>query len=180
MLASWYTHTQILGLSSSSLSMRYVYVYILGICNETSNTTYICQCSSEWEGRNCERRMNYCQNITCENNGICRSLSTNYMCECISNSYSGQYCEIISNTLITHQIVSKSFGYIAIIAISTVVMLIIVLDIMKYCFGIDPAEKDLSQLRRRKRMKKKTKKKSELSTIVRFNYVNPSTSNLSE
>ncbi|CAF0838920.1 unnamed protein product [Adineta steineri] len=138
-----------------------------GICNETSKTEFICICSSDWQGSNCEIHMNYCQNVTCQNNGVCRSLTKNYTCECLSDSYSGRYCQIESNTLVLHQIVSKSFAFIAIIAMASVMMIVIVMDIMKYCFGIDAINKDLKRIRQRKKVRK-----HKTPIVIRFIYVN--------
>jgi hypothetical protein len=70
------------------------------------------------------------------------------------------------------KIVSKSFAYIAIIAISTVAIFIIIMDILKYCFGIDPTEEDRKYIRRQKR-----KKRRKLPVIQRFIYVNGPSSN---
>ncbi|CAF3991505.1 unnamed protein product [Adineta steineri] len=138
-----------------------------GICHEISNTEFICICSSGWQGSNCEIQTNYCQNVTCQNNGVCRSLTKNYTCECLGDSYSGRYCQIESNTLVFHQTISKSFAFIAIIAMASVMMIVIVMDIMKYCFGIDVISKDLKRIRQRTKVRKR-----KTPIIIRFIYVN--------
>lgn len=68
-----------------------------------------------------------------------------------------------------YQLISKSFAYMAIISISFVVMFIIVLDILKYCFGIDPTHAE-SQ---RYRCERLTRRQRTL-VIQRFVYVNES------
>jgi hypothetical protein len=114
---------------------------------------------------------NYCENITCLNNGVCHPSLLNYTCQCVDESYSGRYCEIISNQVVVRQTVSKSFAYIAIIAMAGVVMFFVTLDVFKYFFGIDPIVKEF----RRRKQKIKTKKKKP-SVIIRYTYVNtPST-----
>lgn len=45
---------------------------------------------------------------------------------------------------------SKTFGYIAIIALFTVVGFFVIMDILKYCFGIDPVREERELLRRRR------------------------------
>jgi hypothetical protein len=45
-----------------------------------------------------------------------------------------------------YRIVSKSFAYVAIVA-----MFVIIMDILKYCFGIDPPRKDLERVWRKKK-----------------------------
>jgi hypothetical protein len=113
--------------------------------------------------------VNYCQNITCENNGVCRPLFQDYQCECTSSDYSGRYCEITASTLIARKAVSKSFGYIAIICIAIVIAFIVVLDALKYLFRIDPTRDEFERLRRRKLLKKKNP-----PIAMRFIYVHKS------
>lgn len=89
-----------------------------------------------------------------------------FKCECLSSSYSGRYCESKSTGLKVRQFVSKSFAYIAILAMVTVALFVLIMDILKYCFGIDPAAEDREYLRQQ-RMKKKRK-----PVIQKFVYVN--------
>ncbi|CAF3924740.1 unnamed protein product [Adineta steineri] len=126
-----------------------------GICNETSTTTFHCSCATGWEGINCETKIDYCHDIVCQNNGICRSSYLNYTCECLGDNYSGRYCEITSNKAATHQRVSKSIGFIAIIAMISTAMFIIIMDILKYCFGVDPISKKRKDTRKQKQSKKR-------------------------
>jgi len=49
---------------------------------------------------------------------------------------------------------SKSFSYIAILAVTLVALCIIIMDILKYGFGIDPVEEERERMRREKRQKK--------------------------
>jgi hypothetical protein len=71
----------------------------VGICNGTFN----CTCAPGWEGTHCERKINYCHNITCENQGVCRPLFLNY---------SGRYCEIFSTKMIIFKIVLVSTQHV--------------------------------------------------------------------
>ncbi|UJR24470.1 hypothetical protein I4U23_005845 [Adineta vaga] len=146
-----------------------------GICNVLNNTTFNCTCAMNWTGLYCETMINYCdENVTCENEGVCRSLLGDYQCECLGESYSGRHCEIKSTALITHQVVSKSFASIAIVGISSIIIFIITMDIMKYCFGIDPVRGELERIRRKKRRYEKPKP----PIIQRFLYKDtPSLSN---
>ncbi|CAF4147425.1 unnamed protein product [Rotaria sp. Silwood2] len=112
-------------------------------------------CNEDWQGINCESMINFCNNIICWNNGVCRPLSLNYTCECLGDSYSSRLCEITSLRIKIYKIVSKSFSYVAIIAMSCVVMFVIIVDILKYCFGIDPTREDLERYRREKRTKQR-------------------------
>ncbi|CAF1198564.1 unnamed protein product [Adineta ricciae] len=138
-----------------------------GICNETSNTTFTCSCSPGWQNSHCETKINYCKPTTCLNRGVCQPLLLNYTCQCISGSYSGQYCEITSSRTVAFQTFSKSFAYIVIFAIISTAMFIIVMDVLKYGFNIDPVGKDL--------LKKKQAKKASRTRrpdVTRYIYVN--------
>lgn len=143
-----------------------IYLFLLGIYSKTLNSTFNCTCKPGWEGINCERKINYCHNITCQNKGVCRPLFLGYVCECLSGSYSGPFCEITAARIIIYQIVSKSFAYIAILALITVAIFIIIMDILKYCFGIDPTREELERIRRKKQVKNRK------PVIERFIYVN--------
>lgn len=112
--------------------------------------------------------INYCENITCENNGVCRPLFMNYTCECLGESFSGRHCEIVTRKTIVLQTVSKSFAYIAIIFLVIVIAFIVIMDILKYCFGIDPAKDELERIRRAKARKRARGP----PVIQRFTYVN--------
>jgi hypothetical protein len=133
----------------------YVFSFVIGICNETSNTTFNCVCVFGWEGIYCETQINYCQNAECQNKGVCRSLFLNYSCECLGDSYSGRYCEITASKITVHTIISKSFGYIAILALISMAMFVIIMDILKYWFGIDSTREERERFRRKKRVKKR-------------------------
>ncbi len=133
------------------------------------NATSPCLCASGWEGIYCERKINSCLNATCQNNGVCRPLLLNYTCECLGDSYSGRHCEITTTKIIIYKIVSKSFAYVAIIAIASAVMFIVIMDILKYCFGIDPVREERERIRRKKLEKKRK------PVIQRFVYVNAPT-----
>jgi TRAP-type C4-dicarboxylate transport system permease small subunit len=112
--------------------------------------------------------INYCTNITCFNQGVCQPSFLNFTCLCLGESYSGQYCEITANKIIVRKRVSRSFAYIAIIAMLSVLMFIAVLDVLKYFFGIDPVTRRIKQ----KKKKKKQLTKKKISIPVRLVYVN--------
>ncbi|CAF3247452.1 unnamed protein product [Rotaria socialis] len=125
--------------------------FVVGECNETSDSSFLCLCHDGWTGIHCQSRIDNCNHTACENHGVCRSIVLNYTCECLGDSYSGRHCEITSTKIIIFQTISKSFSYIAIIALSIVVMFIVIMDILKYCFGIDPTRDDLERIRQEKR-----------------------------
>ena len=139
---------------------------ILGLCNETSINTFICICQAGWQGIYCETKINSCENVTCLNNGVCQSSLLNYTCQCLGEQYFGQHCEIVSSKTAVLQTVSKSFAYIVIIAMITVAMFIIILDVLKYFFGIDPVGDELKRIEQKNKIKKKP------PVIIRYIYVN--------
>jgi hypothetical protein len=143
----------------------------VGICNETSNTTFLCLCTPGWEGTHCEIQINYCEIITCQNKGLCRPLFMNYTCECLGDSYFGRHCEIIAPKILMYKIFSKSSASIAIIAMASVVMFVIIMDALKYFFHIDLIRAELERIRREKQLKKKKHQ----PIIIRYIYVNAQT-----
>ncbi|CAF3833859.1 unnamed protein product, partial [Adineta steineri] len=126
-----------------------------GICDIILDSTFNCTCALGYEGTKCERKRNYCFNITCYSKGVCRPLLLGYSCECLKGSYYGEHCEITTRRIIIYQIVSKSFAYIAILAMISVAIFIIVMDILKYGFGIDLTRREVEQIRREKQAKKR-------------------------
>ena len=133
------------------------------------NQAFHCRCPKDWEGVHCERLVDYCQNVTCENNGVCRSLLGDYLCECLGDSYSGRNCEITSRHTAVYQAVSKSLGYIAILSLSIVVMFIVSLDVLKYGFGIDTVAAERKRWQRRKKL---VSRRRRTLLIQRFIYLN--------
>ena len=138
----------------------------LGQCKAVSNQTFHCQCVNEWVGHHCEKRKNYCDNATCQNNGQCRSLMHSYLCECLGDSYSGLHCEKTSTRIAVYQTVSKSLGYVGILSLVSFTTFIVTMDILKYGFGIDPVSVERELLRQKTRPKNRR-----VLLIQRFIYV---------
>lgn len=100
------------------------------------------------------------------NRGVCRPLVGYYKCECLEG-FEGDYCEKSANHILIRQTISKSFSYISILAMISVIAFVIIMDILKYCFDIDPTREELERIRRQKR-----KKILKRPIITRYNYVN--------
>ena len=122
----------------------------LGSCVATSNTSFSCICPSGWQDLHCETKINYCGNVTCLNNAVCRPLLLGYKCECLTSSFSGRYCEQKANDILIKEIVAESLAYVAILAICIVMLFIIVLDVLKYVFQIDVVEQEHKQLKKKR------------------------------
>jgi len=114
---------------------------VIGTCNVISNTTFECLCQLGWTGEQCELITNYCKDISCQNYGVCQSLFLNYTCECLSDSFTGEYCENDNTNRITYQIISKSFAYICILFLVATAVYIVIMDVLKYVFHIDLTKK---------------------------------------
>lgn len=143
--------------------------WFVGTCHQTSNTTFLCDCAPGWLDDQCQTMNDYCKNVTCLNNGICRQSLLNYTCECLTGSFSGRHCEITTNTLVLYQTLAKSFAYVVIIAIASVAAFVVGLDILKIFFGIDPAG---SKSKQRQSMKRKAgKKRKKPVLIIRYVYI---------
>lgn len=112
--------------------------------------------------------LNLCENVSCENGGKCISKYLNYSCECLTDHYSGRYCEIVSKKLVVLQFVSKSFGYIAILFLVLIISFFVIMDILKYVFGIDPTKDELQRIRRAKALQRRKHR----PIIQKFTYVN--------
>ena len=139
-------------------------------CIEIDLTTFRCDCEPGYEGVHCESLINYCLDVTCQNNGQCRSILLNFTCECTTNDFTGRYCEIKSSSLASKQTINRGLGYIAILALAFVAITIVLMDVMKYVFNIDPAQKERKQIADRRRQQRSAKSKPRL--VQRFVYVN--------
>ena len=118
---------------------------------------------------------NYCDGNECQNNAPCRPLVGGYKCECLSDSFTGEFCQITAIKIKILRTVAKSFAFVGILALISVVMFIVIMDILKYGFGIDPVHEERERLRRERRAKYRK------PVIQRFIYVNaPTTAPSSE
>ena len=81
---------------------------------------------------------------------------------------SGRHCENVATKLVVLRAVSKSVGYIAILFLVIVIAFFVIMDILKYCFGIDPVKDDLERMRRAKAIKGAKRP----PVIQKFIYVN--------
>lgn len=144
----------------------------IGMCNQTSNTTFYCQCRAGWRGMRCEAKINYCDASSCLNRGVCQPLLLNYTCRCLTGSYTGVRCQIETDRVLLLQRVAKSFAYIAIIAIVSVVVFVITMDVLKYGFNIDPVHAERPRRRRRRGKPWAKPKRPKPPVPVRFIYVN--------
>ncbi|CAF1019835.1 unnamed protein product [Adineta ricciae] len=111
----------------------------------------------------CETKVNFYENVTCFNWGVCQSLLLKYTCQCLVTSYWDRHCDLNSKETIALQIVSKSFASVAIFIIIITVIFILIMDILKSCFNIDPTSKKSPRIKRRKR-----------ATIVQYVYIRSS------
>ena len=134
-------------------------------CNVTADGHFACSCTMGWQGIHCQTRINHCRESSCLNNGVCRPVLGNYSCECLGSSYSGRQCEITSTKTSVQKTISRSLAFVAIIALTTVAIFIVVLDVMKYGFGIDVAPQPARRMVRRRR-------KAKSHVYLRFIYVN--------
>ncbi|CAF1136212.1 unnamed protein product [Adineta ricciae] len=135
-----------------------------GQCDASLKKPFYCKCKDGWYGPHCQWMEHGCKEGLCLNRGVCQPIPRNYTCRCLEGSYYGRHCEFATRRLTILRIASKSLGYIAIIAIMTVVLFVVILDILKYCFGIDVTGRELARYRREKRRKRRV--------IQRFVYVN--------
>ncbi|CAF4023989.1 unnamed protein product [Adineta steineri] len=110
-----------------------------GNCTNISSIDFKCTCDDGYQGKNCEITVDLCNNVTCQNGGVCFQTYFNYTCQCLSG-YKGLHCEIAETSAIIRTYVAKSFGYIAILMLCGLIGFLVILDALKYIFGIDPAK----------------------------------------
>lgn len=139
---------------------------ILGTCVQLSSTEFECLCATSWTGYHCETKINYCINVTCKNQGVCRSRKDGYECICLTPSYSGSLCESVDTKLSLQKQFNQSFAFIAIIFLASVFIFVLTLDFLKFVLQIDVTEQ--YKIRRRPRYSRIRR----AHTIVRYNYVN--------
>lgn len=124
--------------------------------SDDNETSFTCQCIQGYEGTQCQLESNMCDNITCENKGTCVSSYMTWSCECLDDLlYSGTYCQDKSSTLAVKEALSKSFAVVAIVAICCVAGFIIIMDILKYVFKIDPVDRERYRLKMEKEKEEK-------------------------
>lgn len=124
-------------------------------------------CASGWEGVRCETPVNWCRNVSCLNDGVCRSLTMDYECSCLGESYSGRHCEVVASRTRVLKTVSTSMVSVSIAMILSVVGFVVLMDILKYGFNMDIAKDD-----RRKIETKRRKRTRRSIQTVRYIYVN--------
>ena len=141
---------------------------MLGTCVNKSHHDFLCLCTDGWTGNYCQEKVNYCKNVTCKNNGVCRPLFRDYLCECVSSNYYGRHCEITTRALVVRKNISMSLSYIAIACLLTVISFFVTMDLLKYLFRIDITRDELERYRRKHTPRKKT----DARTAVHLEYVN--------
>ena len=92
----------------------------------------------------------------------------NYTCECLALSFTGRHCEIKAKKAAIREAVSRSFLFVVLIALSIFAASIVVMDVLKYGFGIDPVQEEDD---RRRRLMRQQKKRA-IPVPVRYLYVN--------
>ena len=111
--------------------------------NNQSSSEFVCKCVEGFYGAYCEKEVDICLGLKCENGGACVSFSAlndsagngsefyhAYKCLCTSYFY-GSFCEKMVLSYKIKRIVSTSFGAAAAIAIISLYLFIIVLDLSK-------------------------------------------------
>lgn len=138
--------------------MKYFFL-LLGLCILLNSSDFSCNCTENHYGVRCEQKIiNRCRNVTCLNRGICYPTATSYKCRCLSDDYTGRHCEKAPTSIVIRQYISKGFGYAGILAIATVMIFVIVMDVLKYVFGIDPVESERQLMRQEKALRERQKK----------------------
>lgn len=124
-----------------------------------NGSTFRCACVEGYDGVYCELQVDLCVNITCQNRGICSTTDFRWECLCLDSTlYYGEYCQYKTNRLKLLEILSKSFASIAIAAIVTTCTFVIIMDVLKYFFHIDPVEYERESYRKRKEERRRARR----------------------
>ena len=146
-----------------------------GTVGLNNGSNFRCECVDGYNGVYCQLQVDLCSNITCENRGMCFTVDFMWKCLCLDTSlYYGDYCQFKTNKLVIREILSKSFASIAIGVISTTCGFILIMDILKYFFHIDPVEYERESYRKRldeRRRARRQIKEREPKFALRFQYV---------
>ena len=106
-----------------------------GSCSNTNNdTSFQCKCQNDlFYGAYCEFKLDLCLNSTncIRGQGICQMNDTQTSCKCCKG-YSGQNCEIISNSLLVKKSIISVTTILAIIIMVSYVIMIVCFDFTKY------------------------------------------------
>ncbi|CAF5178158.1 unnamed protein product [Rotaria magnacalcarata] len=141
-----------------------------GACNGA-----VCVCPTGKDGAYCQNEVSICGSIKCENDAQCVSNYGNWSCRCTNNElYSGIYCEIESSSLRAKQLISRSLASVAIGCLVAVITFVILMDVLKYWFKIDPVHKDVDASKNKNEnneRKKKSIKPKQPVIAVRFRYI---------
>ncbi|CAF1227208.1 unnamed protein product [Adineta steineri] len=146
-----------------------------GTSSSTNGSTFTCECSEGYDGVHCELKVNLCGNITCQNKGMCETYDMHWKCVCLDPTlYYGDYCQFKTSKLEVKEILSKSFASIAIASLIVTCGFILVMDILKYFFHIDPVEHERETYRKRRdqrRRARKPPKDGDMKLALRFQYI---------
>lgn len=141
----------------------------------TDGAKFLCECILGYEGVYCETRTNFCQGVKCQNDGICQIVEAAWQCLCLDTSfYYGDYCQYKTLKLKIKEILSKSFASIAIGAIVTTCTFVVIMDVLKYFFHIDPVGSERDNYRKRREARRRARqkpKKEQQNVALRFQYV---------
>ncbi len=140
-----------------------------------NQSDFKCECVQGYDGVYCELEIDLCDNITCENNGVCITSQFMWKCICLDSSfYYGDYCQFKTKALKLREILSKSFASIAIGMIIATCVFIIVMDVLKYGFHIDPVEVERESYRQRREARRRARRgirSTEPKLALRFKYI---------
>jgi hypothetical protein len=150
-------------------------------CLNVNSTSLECKCPSNglYYGEYCENRINLCENVTCSSNGYCFLLlnQTQPKCKC-NNGFSGETCDLESDSIKQLRYFQWSSTIICIICIITFWTLIVGSDVLDY-LKIGHEKIDMNEWRREKYYgKNETEEETKKSIpckkreFVHFEYVN--------
>ncbi len=144
------------------------------VVNSTSvgnnQSSFYCECEEGFTGIHCELIVNLCVNITCANSGICQSNGLAWKCLCINPSFYGNFCEYQTSSLQVKKALTKSFASVAISVLVLTCSFVVIMDILKYVFRVDPVKTERERLHKHKQAHRAAKAAAS-KVALRFQYV---------
>jgi hypothetical protein len=95
-----------------------------------------------------------------------------WKCICLDPTYYyGNYCQFETNTLQVRKVLSRSFASIAITVLVFTCSFILLMDILKYVFHVDPVKTESEKSQKQKEEGKRAVKSNVPKVAIRFQYI---------
>lgn len=116
---------------------------------DITNPSYYCDCGQYYEGIFCQTKIDVCKNETCSRQGSCIDVDNQPKCVCF-NSYLGDKCDTLSESLKTTKRVVTTASVIAILTLIALYSSFVLCDIHKFFFMNRDKGSKINKIRKNK------------------------------